>query len=166
MNSISHPLQVGTFNTTGRKYQGHFSIWITNNLQENLIFLEDMLENPAPISNWVNGNLYIQTSETIGILSIPDELQVESWMTCFDPKINSKQPHTYLAERQNTCKAILPVHMPAKIKLFSTLMKDNSMFTSQSSGPCWCDCVWSWNSKANEYDDIFYKVQSVDLSFR
>lgn len=117
-----------------------------------------MLENPAPINNWVNGNLYLPTSETIGILSIPEELRTESCMTQFDPNLDSKQLHAYLAEKQHTWKAILPVHTPAEIELFSNLMKDDDAFSSQSSGPRWSECVRSWNSKANEHDGVFYKV--------
>ena len=118
-----------------------------------------MLENPVSFGNWGNGNLYLPTSETIGILAIPEELRAESRMSRFDPNIDSKQPHAYLAEKQHTRKAILPVHTPAEIDLFSTLMQEDDAFSSQSSGPRWSECVRSWNMKANEQNGIFYKVR-------
>lgn len=127
------------------------------------MFLENMLENPEPITNWVNGNLYVPTAETTGILSIPSELQAESRMIKFDPNLDRKQPHAYLAEKQHTRKAILPVHTPAEIELFSTLMRNDDAFISQSSGPRWFECVRSWNSKANEQDNIFYKVRYLKI---
>jgi hypothetical protein len=158
---------VGTYNSTGQKYCGHFSIWITNRLQERLIYLEDILSNLVYIRGWVNGNLYLPTSETIGILPVPPELRAESKMADFNVNIDQKQRHAYLASMQGTRKAILPVHTPAEHDLFNTLMKTNEAFTSRSAGPRWTECVRVWNRLADTRNDVFYKVRipNPDLSF-
>jgi hypothetical protein len=56
------------------------------------------------------------------------------------------------------CKAILPVHTPAKHNLFRDLMKSNPAFNGQSSGPTWKLAVKVWNEFADTQSDIFYKV--------
>ena len=72
---------MGTYNSTGQHYQGHYSIWLTNELQEKLVFLQDILINPPLITNWVNGNLYQRASEVSGVLPIPVDIQIKSGMS-------------------------------------------------------------------------------------
>jgi hypothetical protein len=85
-------------------YNGHYSIWLTNELQEKLIFLQDMLINPPLITNWVNGNLYQKTAEVSGVLPIPEDIRLKSGMSTFNPSIDSKQPHHFLAAAQGNTK--------------------------------------------------------------
>jgi hypothetical protein len=150
--------QVGTLNSTGQPYHGHYDIWVTNDLQERLIYLEDILLNPVPIEGWVNGNLYLPTSETIGILPVPLELCADSSMTKFNANVDQQQRHAYLAKMQGTRKPILPVHTAAEHELFNKLMKDNKAFSSPSAGPQWMECVRVWNTLADTNDHIYYKV--------
>ena len=89
-------------NSTGQPYRGHYEIWITNDLQQRLIYLEDILLDPVPIEGWVNGNLYLPTSETIGILPVPTELCTDSSMTKFNANVDQRQQHAYLAKMQGT----------------------------------------------------------------
>src|SRR6266700_2422397 len=113
--------QVGTLNSTGKEYCGHFAIWITNKLQTRLVFLdsEGVLANPVHITGWVNGSLYLPTREWLGILPIPTDVRQSSGMAEFNSStIDKKQPHLYLAQMQGTRKAILPVHTPAEHNLF------------------------------------------------
>ena len=155
--------QVGTLNRTGHVYDDHFDIWLINRRQERLIYLEDVLLKPIHIEGWVNGNLYLPTSETIGILPVPSELRAESSMTEFNTNIDQKRKHAYLASMQGTRKAILPVHTPAEHDLFTTFMKKNEAFNSRSAGPQWKECVRVWNTWADTTDDVFYKVASQFL---
>lgn len=114
----------------------------------------------------MNGNLYLPTSETIGILPIPHELRIESGMTEFNANIDQKGRHAYLASMQGTRKAILPVHTPAEHELFNNFMKRNEAFNSRSAGPQWKECVRVWNSWADTAENVFYKVNLTFLKYR
>lgn len=158
-------IQVGTFNSTGHKYRGHFSIWITNQIQERLVFLEGILVNPPEIKGWVNGNLYLPTSERLGVLPIPSDVRQSSGMAEFTSSVTNKnQPHNYLAQMQGTRKPILPVHTPAERDLFQKLMKSNPVFNTQSTGPIWKLAVKVWNEHADAETGIFYKVRTAVFS--
>lgn len=117
-----------------------------------------MLVNPTQITGWVNTNLYMPTSEVLGILSIPHEIQTASAMLPYNPVNNSRQKHHFLAQTQGTHKAILPIHTPAEKKLFRDLMNSNPLFSPVSGEPRWQDAVKIWNSHADLTDQVFYKV--------
>jgi len=127
-------------------------------LQERLIFLQDILIDPLQITGWVNGNLYLPTSERIGILPVPHEIQQASRMATFNPNLDYDQPHAYLASMQGTRRAILPVHTPAEHNLFRLLMKTHPAFNTQSTGPVWKAAVKAWNEHADREDGVYYKV--------
>ncbi|KAG6891629.1 hypothetical protein C0992_001314 [Termitomyces sp. T32_za158] len=72
---LRHNLLVGTFNTTGKKFAGHDSIWLRNEIQELEITLATAYPStPVLELSFVNGNLYQQTAETMGIVSVPVSL--------------------------------------------------------------------------------------------
>jgi hypothetical protein len=154
-------LQVGMYNSTGQKYRGHYSIWTTNTLQERLVLLKPMLINPHLINRWVNGNLYIQTQESIGILPIPMDVRIASGMTEYHPNLDGKRRHHYLAMMQGTQKAILPVHLAKEHQLFRTFMSTNQAFNSRSKGPDWKEAPRVWNQYADNNDEIYYKVNTL-----
>ncbi|KXN85183.1 hypothetical protein AN958_11606 [Leucoagaricus sp. SymC.cos] len=83
-------LKVSTYNSTGQHYCGHFSIWVTNQIQELQMALRNMFTRPVYINGWTNGNLYAPTSEMIGILLIPDNIWRSS-NHAFSPQ--SGEPH-------------------------------------------------------------------------
>ena len=89
-NSAYDCHQVGTYNSTGQHYHDHYSIWLTNEPQERLVSLHDILINPSLITNWVNGNLYEQASEVSGILLIPSDIRQQSGMSDYDPLLDHK----------------------------------------------------------------------------
>ncbi|EKM73567.1 hypothetical protein AGABI1DRAFT_134505 [Agaricus bisporus var. burnettii JB137-S8] len=88
---LRHNILSGIFNTTGQHYRGHFSIWVTNQIQQLLMTLNDMFINPIQIGGWVNGNLYVPTSESLGILPIPDDIRDLSGMMKYIPSLDSGQ---------------------------------------------------------------------------
>ncbi len=152
-------LQVGTLNSTGQRYRGHYSIWITNRLQEQLVALEHVLVDPPLIEGWVNCDLYLPTSETLGILPVPPDIRAANGMAEFNPNLDCQRTHHYLAKMQGTHKAILPIHTPAEHELFHALMKSDQAFrASRSTGPNWKQCAKVWNSHADRSDGIYYKV--------
>jgi hypothetical protein len=147
------------FNSTGKKFRGHFSIWITNKLQERLLFLQDILIDLVEMKGWVNGNLYLPTSEQLGILPVPDDVRLASGMAEFNLlSADKKQPHLYLACMQGTRKVILPVHTTEEQDLFRELMKTNPAFGTHGKGLIWKLAVKVWNEYADCETGIFYKV--------
>ncbi|KAH9475789.1 Werner syndrome ATP-dependent helicase-like protein [Psilocybe cubensis] len=156
--TLHHNLVVGTFNSTGQKYRSHFSIWLTNSIQERLSFLHDVLINPVEITGWVNGNLYIPTTETLGILPIPTSIRIATGMSEFIPSIDKKQRHAFLAQMQHTRKPILPIHNDIEKQLFRDLMQANPDYNSLTSGPIWKKAVKVWNHYADINSEISYKL--------
>ncbi|KAJ7921075.1 hypothetical protein B0H13DRAFT_2418703 [Mycena leptocephala] len=49
---LRHNLLVGTFNSTGQRFKGHYSIWLTNEIQELLSSLEHCLIDPILLTGW------------------------------------------------------------------------------------------------------------------
>ena len=147
---------------TGQHYKGHTSIWVTNRIQELHAYLIEVLRNPLPITGWVNGNLFLPTSEVLGILPIPEEIRHSSGMAEYlrlSQNPTQKQKHHFLAQRQGTRKAILPVHTTAEHDLFRKLMTESSAFNPADGGqPQWAIGVKIWNAHADSQDEIWYKV--------
>ncbi|KAJ6538419.1 hypothetical protein B0H10DRAFT_2254857 [Mycena sp. CBHHK59/15] len=153
---LRHNLLVGTFNSTGKRFTGHYSIWLTNEIQELTSSLEDILVDPIPLMGWVNGNLYEPTNGVAGVLPIPADIRVKSGMAQFEASLHSKQRHRYLAALQGTRKPVLPIHSPAEKDLFHDLMAANPANFSSPSGID--ELVRLWNSHANIKKDISYKL--------
>lgn len=156
--TLHHNLTVGTYNSTGKPYRGHFDISLTNRLQEMIILTENLIPENQRITGWVNGNLYAHTSEVIGILPIPEDIRTSSEMLAFDASLpNMHTSQHFLALRQGTLKAVMPIHTPHEHKLFRELMSTHNAFRSQD-GPYSKEAVRVWNHHANSEDDVYYKV--------
>ncbi|KAJ3515878.1 hypothetical protein NLJ89_g1482 [Agrocybe chaxingu] len=155
---LGHNLRVGTLNTTGQKYRGHYDIWTTNKIQEQLVTLQDALCEPYELTGWVNTDLYILTKERLGILPLPDDIRESSGMAPFNTaSFNPRQRHLYLARMQGTRKAVLPIHMPEEVKLWRELVTNNGYFNSPS-GPTSYKATAVWNEHADRTDGVFYKT--------
>ncbi len=155
---LRHNLLVGTFNSTGQNYKGHFDIWLTNKLQEMLIHTKEAIPQSKLITGWVNGNLYVQTTEAFGILAVPPDVRAQCGMQEFDELLDCKQPHHFLASKQGTRKPILPIHSAEEQHLFSSLMREDTSFNGAGCGPVWTTAVKIWNRYADEHQGISYKV--------
>lgn len=77
---------------------------------------------------WVNGDFYVPSTETLGILPIPADVRTLSGMTEFNANTDSKQYYAYFATMQGTHKPILPVHTFQEHSLFCELMKSDTNF--------------------------------------
>jgi hypothetical protein len=98
------------------------------------------------ITGWVNGNYYVPTTETLGILPIPLEIRESSGMASYvsGPISNIKtgekkkrQRHDFLAQMQGTRKPVLPIHTNAEKLMFRTLMKNREFNPPNVSEPPW-----------------------------
>ncbi|KAJ7586237.1 hypothetical protein C8J56DRAFT_1052609 [Mycena floridula] len=155
---LRHNLLVGTFNSTGKPFLGHTSIWTTHEIQEMLILLEDVLVDVPQMVGWVNGNLYKRTKEVSGVLPIPEDVRLACEIRAFDPALDSKQPYAYLAKVQGTAKPVLPIHCPEERAQFLELMKKHPDFNSPTSDPNWVSAVKVWNRLADTQPKLTYKV--------
>ncbi|KAJ3717330.1 hypothetical protein C8R42DRAFT_587212 [Lentinula raphanica] len=104
---LCHNLRVGTFNSTGKPWTGHYSIWLTNELHEMLLTLRSnnlISEIPAGIipAGWINGNFYLPTTEVTGILPIPEKIRRDSGMLEYDANLHRTQTHWFVASLQGT----------------------------------------------------------------
>ncbi|KAG6856426.1 hypothetical protein H0H87_004552 [Tephrocybe sp. NHM501043] len=156
---LRHNLLVGTFNSTGKKYSGHDSIWLLNEIQELEITLASAYPSTSPISlPWVNGDLYEKTKEEMGISPVPEHIRLAAGMREFVEQTDGKQKQADLARMQNTSRPILPVHTVAEKKLFSRFMRELEEFrTSHSS--ITMDAVKIWNRYAETEKDVYYKLE-------
>ncbi|KAJ7037315.1 hypothetical protein C8F04DRAFT_1331804 [Mycena alexandri] len=143
---LRHNLHVGHFNSTGKKYVGHDSIWLLNSIQELEITLaEGYGLPPAPLA-WVNGNLYQQTEQSVGIIKIP------------------KSKQQYLARMQGTRIAVLPVHTVAEKLLFNDLLRTSPAFQSCKTAISTAATA-IWNREAEARPDIFYKPEEQLMAY-
>lgn len=118
----------------------------------------DSSEAPR-LTSWVNGNLYLQSREVIGVLPVPNHIRESSGMRSFEATLDSDQPHWFLAQIQGTRKPILPVHSASEKRLFRQLRQENALFNSPTvDSPDWRQAVRVWNRKADEIEGISYKV--------
>lgn len=155
---LRHNLLVGTYNSTGWRYVGHYSIWITNALQETLCLVRHLLVNPHETIGWVNGNLYQPTTEVAGVLPIPSQVRSSLGMGTYKSSLHSKQRHYFLASMQGTRKPVLPIHNSQERDLFRDFMTGDSGFNDPVSGPNWEHAVRLWNDTADTKEGISYKL--------
>jgi hypothetical protein len=149
--------QVGHFNSTGQKYLGHDSIWLSNEIQELEITLGEHYGCLPTQLAWVNGNLYKKTEQTAGIIQIPKSVCELVKIQPFNQETDSNQKQAYLAKMQGTRKPVLPVHTLAEKQLFTELMRTSPTFQRCSTSVSLA-AAEIWNRKAENTADIYYKV--------
>lgn len=162
-----HNMLVGTYNMTGQRYHGHFDLWLINELHElrNHHLTRLTIPESTTATGWVNGDLYVQTTEVYGILPVPDNVQLSAGMLVYDRAHSSPpQRHHYLAKKQNTRFAVLTLHTDEEKKLFSSMMREDVTFASAAESSRWQLVAQAWNQKANG-QQIFYKVSSAPVPF-
>lgn len=113
---------------------------------------------PAPLA-WVNGNLYQQTEQSVGIVKIPRSVCGPVEIQPYNEEIDSKRTlkQQYLARMQGTRIAVLPVHTVAEKLLFNELMRTSPAFQSCKTAVSTAATA-IWNREAESKPDIFYKV--------
>jgi len=127
-----------------------------------------VLTDVVEITGWVNGNHYVPTMETLGILPIPLEIRESSGMASYvsGPISNietgekkKRQRHDFLAQIQGTRKPVLPIHTNAEKLMFRTLMKNREFNPPNVSEPPWNEVVKVWNASVDESsENLYYKV--------
>ncbi|KAJ6473082.1 hypothetical protein C8R45DRAFT_776206, partial [Mycena sanguinolenta] len=154
---LRHNLHVGHFNSTGKKYIGHDSIWLVNDIQELEITLGERYKKPPLELAWVNGNLYQKTQQTIGIIKIPQTICAPVKIQPYNEEADSKQKQAYLAKMQGTRKPVLPVHTLAEKMLFNKLMRTSPAFQNCKTAIS-AAAAEIWNREAEKEQDVYYKL--------
>jgi len=103
----------------------------------------------------LNGDLYIQGKERVGILPLPDSTRDSAGILRYVGTTDSKCKHAYLAEQQGTKYAVITVHSVEEKIHFTNMMQTFVPF--QQSQPDWTQGALQWNKDANG-ETIFYKA--------
>jgi hypothetical protein len=154
--------QVGTLNRTGMEYLGSFDIWTKNRISYLLDLTSTKFKSlPATFGpgGWVNGNNFVRSTEVFGILPMPEQLRDNVGMTPYNPQFaqEHKIHHQYLAMRQNTQFAVLPIHTKAERALFKLLLNEaQGVFTGRKE-PNWPNLAARWSTHSDGIN-IFFKV--------
>jgi hypothetical protein len=155
---LRHNLLVGTPNHTGKKYSGHFDIWLYNHLQKITEKTRDLVPDSQVIQGWVNGTMYVPTKEIFGILPIPDDIRTKTAMQPYISGNTEKTKHFYLASKQGTRYAVMNIHTVEEKQTFAKLMQENPAFNQDNQDPDWHKVVEIWNSYHANGQTVFYKV--------
>jgi hypothetical protein len=100
-------------------------------------------------------DLYQDSGETFGIQQISQQVQAAAGLSPYNSALDSKHPHSFLAARQGTRIAVLPIHTADEKSLFSELMKNET-----TGKPRWATITLQWNRVAENSgnSEIYYKV--------
>ncbi|KAG6877083.1 hypothetical protein C0992_010900, partial [Termitomyces sp. T32_za158] len=155
--ALYHNLKVGTFNRTGVPYKGSFDIWTQNRISHLLDLTSTRFTSMPPNfgpGGWVNSNNFIRSTEVFGILPLPLDFRLNLGMLVYHPEFAKERRirQQYLAQRQDTRMAILPIHTRDERGLFKLLMAQ-----SIANEPNWVRVAGDWNGHANGLT-IFYKL--------
>ena len=91
-------------------YTNHFDVWLINQEQSLIEQTHELAPDSIQLTGWVNGDLYTQSNETIGILPIPDSTRGSANMLAFNPITDNKSKQVFLAQEQGTKFAVISVH--------------------------------------------------------
>ena len=158
---IEH-FEVGTKNRTGVAYQGSFDIWTQNRISSILDHVahkfHTLPKNFGP-GGWVNGDNYVRSTEVFGILPLPDNFRDNLGMLVYHPHFAKDKNirHHYLAIKQNTRMAVLPIHTKPERALFRLLVANAQGLFSGNRQPNWQVLASQWASHSDGLH-IFYKV--------
>jgi hypothetical protein len=66
-------LVFGTLNRSGKMCRGHYNVKVFNHLQLSSESARNLVLNAPILRGWINGDLYIQGIERVGILPLPEK---------------------------------------------------------------------------------------------
>lgn len=116
---------------------------------------------PLPLAGFTNGRLYVRTKEVFGILPVPDETRILLGMLpCADTLATlaaGQGRDTWLAARQNTKYALLPVDTSTERTLFRERLKEHQGGRNATREPDWIAMSRAFNAAADGVL-VFYKV--------
>lgn len=107
----------------------------------------------------------MRSTEIFGILPVAKPTRTRLGLLDFHPGFAEKKKtkHTYLAKKQNTRVAVLPIHTKAERWLFAFLVSDTHGLFSGRNEPNWEAVAVRWAGHSDGIT-IFYKVSSDSIS--
>jgi hypothetical protein len=130
-----HTLVVGTLNRSGTAYRGHYNVGVLNRLQLSLEDSPHPVPNAPMLKGWVNGNLYVDGGETIGIHPIPETTRGSADSISHSHPDDPQFKHAYLARQQNAKYAVITVHSVEEKMFFTELMQKLPVFNRPNDQP-------------------------------
>jgi hypothetical protein len=142
---------VGCFNRTGKHFSTHFDDWTRDEIVE--LAAEAGVSPSFPIPDILATR--IVTNETFGIIAIPETLVTRFGMKSM-PTSDSQvtplvkdtpvhlltrlttrpiSPYVFLAERQQTAHAVIPIHTAEEYTLFTNLMDSGNWYKPSTHMP-------------------------------
>ncbi|KAH7919165.1 hypothetical protein BV22DRAFT_1051234 [Leucogyrophana mollusca] len=118
--------------------------------------------------DWQNVNDFAKTTESFGILPLSDDVQKKLGMLCYHPDYAHKHriPHQYLAKKQGTRMAVLPVHTVQEKALFRLLMKNNTgHFTGRSLPNFLPEHLKSYHKTWNEHQNEANSIEQNKMAY-
>ncbi|KAI8136866.1 hypothetical protein BJV82DRAFT_675472 [Fennellomyces sp. T-0311] len=178
---LHHNLNVGTMNRYGKPYSGHYLPWITQSINRLRVEVGHPLlitqEDPHGNTLCFEGS----TEESFGICRLPDSwieyfgmeknnkevevkhsasetiehaAQISAHLAISLTKQTDNQ-YEYLAQKQGTKYAIVPIHTKEEVSLFKGFLENDKRF--RDTKPNWDLLAQEWSKKANGIN-IFYKT--------
>lgn len=110
---------------------------------------------------WVNGNKYLESEESFGVLPIAEDIQTKLGMLAYHPgyATTMKIRYPYLAARQGTRTAVVPIHTKAERILFKMLIHETNGLFAGKREPNWDTVAVRWAGHSDGVN-IFYKVSA------
>lgn len=153
---------MGVSNRTGTPWRGSHDIWILNEIAH----LYDLLESGdggifktarSSTLTWINGNGYIRSKETFGILPFQDTTRAALGFSAFNPSLANSIPirHAYLASQQDVLYAVLPIHTNEEHALFKLLAALPGGLFAGVGEPDWQKVAVTW---AEHCDGKIYRI--------
>lgn len=130
---------------------------VLNRLQTSLEAVRHLVPNAPILRGWINGDLYIQGDERIGILPLPEVTRAAAGILRYNPSTDSKFKQAYLAEQQGTRYAVMAVHSVEEKQQFTKMMQEFLPFNMGTKPPDWKEGALEWNRQADG-KQVFYKV--------
>lgn len=107
----------------------------------------------------MNGNNYVRSTEIFGILPLSSHLRESLSILPYHYQfaLDRKIRHSYLAVRQQTRAAVLPIHTRPERSLFKAMLADPQGPFSGRKEPNWIELANIWSGHVDGVL-IFYKV--------
>lgn len=146
-----HNIVAGYLNRMNKSYRGHYEPWLNEWIQ---YYYSKVAQHHVELP-YHNALYLTPTSETFGILKLPDDVVTSLNMSKPanpPPKVISSS--SYLAYRQQTKYAILPIHTVEEKQLYSSFMLGGFFNLG------WKELTRKWNLKVNTVNgvNLYYKV--------
>ncbi|KAJ7213263.1 hypothetical protein C8J57DRAFT_1602153 [Mycena rebaudengoi] len=167
-------LECGSRHRDGVEYDGHYDIWIEDDI--DIAYQSLPFDEPRPTRpGYINVSLFKPTHETFIISELPTIIRDQYNMLQHTPSTSvegadgaSRLPlvrlsgarsdrYEYLASAQNTKFAVVPIHTDAEYALFNRTLRAGGKFAPASGSPDFKGMARWWSEKANG-KTIFYKL--------